>query len=85
MKRLKLAGVLALALAAAIGGCDRGERPNYSEHPDSGGSAAPPATRTDIRDSRQQPDSTAGVSERSGRPQSAGDSSLQSKRPARLP
>jgi hypothetical protein len=84
MTRIQLAGIAALALAA-LGACDRGRRPDYSEHPDSGGSASPPATRTDIRDSRQQPDSTAGVSERTERPQSAGDSSRQSKRPARVP
>ena len=84
MTRTQLAGAAALVIAA-LGGCDRGNRPNYSEHPDSGGSAVPPAARTDIRDSRQQPDSTAGVSDRTGRPQSSGDSSRQSKRPARVP
>ena len=84
MTRTQLAAA-AIALGAALGACDRGSRPNYSENPDSGGSSTPPATRTSIQDSRQKPDSTAGVSGRTERPQSAGDSSRQSKRPARVP
>ena len=83
MTRIQLAGAAALVIAAVA--CGQGSRPNYSEHPDSGGSSVPPAARTDIRDSRQQPDSTAGVSDRTGRPQSSGDSSRQSRRPARVP
>ena len=83
MTRIQLA--CALVLTLALGACDRGSRPDYSDHPDSGGSSTPPAARTDIRDSRQSPDSTAGVSSRTERPQSAGDSSRRSKQPARAP
>ena len=70
--RLGLA--LALALAPALGasvGCNT-HKDQYVREGDTG--AAAPATKRDLSETKNAPDSTAGVSRRTGQPGVSGDS-----------
>ena len=68
-KRATLAVALGISLAA-LGACTKGGRSDYVKDADTG--AAAPAT-TPTLDNPQAPDSTAGVSERTGTRGVAGD------------
>lgn len=68
-KRATLAAALGMTLAA-LGACTKGGRSDYVRDADTG--AAAPAT-TPTLDNPRAPDSTAGVSERTGKRGVAGD------------
>jgi len=68
-KRATLVAALGITLAA-LGACTKGGRSDYVKDADTG--AAAPATTPTV-DNPQAPDSTAGVSERTGKRGVAGD------------
>jgi hypothetical protein len=65
-----------LVACVALGAC---KKSGYVEHPDSGGAGTPPATRRDMSETPQAPESTTGVSRRTGRPGISGDTVGRSK------
>jgi hypothetical protein len=67
---------LVLLSGAVLGAC--GKKGNYVEHPDSGGAGRPPAMRQDMSATRQAPESTAGISRRTGKPGISGDTAGRS-------
>lgn len=79
------AAALAIALgttAAALGACTKGGRSDYVQDADTG--AAAPATRPTV-DAPGAPDSTAGVSQRTGQRGPSGDTLGSKGRPAGTP
>ena len=72
-RRARAAALAAIALGAtlAAGACAKGDRNDYNKA-DADTGAAAPATRPTL-DAPGAPDSTAGVSQRTGAPGAAGD------------